>query len=65
MNVLIRRDEVCMIDALHKIMLESKYLCGVVYTGVDGLDYAVNGNYNAVIVYVNRQYLQIKKRLIR
>ncbi|WP_334195888.1 response regulator transcription factor [Muricomes intestini] len=52
MNVLIVEDEVRLADALREIMLESKYLCDVVYTGTDGLDYAVNGNYDVVILDV-------------
>lgn len=52
MNVLIVEDEIRLAEALREIMMESKYLCDVVYTGTDGLDYAVNGNYDVIILDV-------------
>lgn len=52
MNILIIEDEVRLADALREIMLESKYLCDVVYTGTDGLDYAINGNYDVLVLDV-------------
>ncbi|MGC4020006.1 MAG: response regulator transcription factor [Muricomes sp.] len=52
MKILIVEDEVRLADALREIMLDSKYLCDVVYTGTEGLDYAVNGNYDVVVLDV-------------
>ena len=52
MNILIVEDEVRLAEALREIMTESKYLCDVVYTGTDGLDYATNGNYDVVVLDV-------------
>lgn len=52
MKILIVEDEVRLADALKEIMLDSRYLCDVVYTGTDGLDYAVNGNYDVAVLDV-------------
>ncbi len=52
MNILIVEDEVRLAEALREIMMESKYLCDVVYTGTDGLDYAINGTYDVVVLDV-------------
>lgn len=52
MKILIVEDEVRLADALKEIMLDSRYLCDVVYTGTDGLDYAINGNYDVAVLDV-------------
>ncbi len=52
MKILIVEDEIRLADALKEIMMESKYLCDVVYNGTDGLDYAINGNYDVLILDV-------------
>ena len=43
MRVLIVEDEVRLAEALGQIMSEQKYAVDVVYTGTDGLGYALSG----------------------
>lgn len=50
MRVLIVEDEVRLADALRQIMLERKYIVDVVYNGADGLDYALNGEYDVMVL---------------
>lgn len=52
MQVLIIEDEIRLADALGQIMTEAKYMSDVVYNGIDGLDYALNGNYDIIILDV-------------
>jgi DNA-binding response OmpR family regulator len=50
MNILIVEDEKRLADALSQIFLEQKYIVDVVYDGKDGLDYAVSGIYDCIIL---------------
>lgn len=50
MNVLIVEDEIRLADSLKQIMKNQKYSCDVVYDGQDGLDYALSGIYDVVIL---------------
>lgn len=52
MRVLIVEDEVRLADALSQIMEEQKYAADVVYNGQDGLDYALSGLYDVVVLDV-------------
>lgn len=52
MRVLIVEDEVRLAEALGQIMKENKYASDVVYDGQDGLDYALSGQYDVVILDV-------------
>ena len=50
MNILIVEDEKRLADALHQILLEQKYMVDVVYDGAEGLDYAMSGIYDCIIL---------------
>lgn len=50
MQILIIEDEKHLADALGQIMREQKYLTDVVYTGTDGLDYALTGQYDVIVL---------------
>lgn len=50
MNILIVEDEKRLADALSHILLEQKYMVDVVYDGVEGLDYALSGIYDCIIL---------------
>lgn len=52
MQVLIVEDEERLADALGQIMAEEKYLADVVYDGQDGVDYALSGQYDVIILDV-------------
>jgi DNA-binding response OmpR family regulator len=52
MNILIVEDERRLAQALEQILKGQKYHAEAVYTGTDGLDYALNGGYDAVILDV-------------
>lgn len=52
MRVLIVEDEVRLADTLREIMLENKYMVDVVYNGADGLDYALSGIYDVIVLDV-------------
>ena len=52
MRVLIVEDEVRLAEALGQIMSEQKYAVDVVYTGTDGLDYALSGLYDVIVLDV-------------
>ncbi|MDR3207104.1 MAG: response regulator transcription factor [Oscillospiraceae bacterium] len=52
MNLLIVEDEARLADALRQIVTAEKYRADVVYNGRDGLDYALAGDYDAVILDV-------------
>ena len=52
MRVLIVEDETRLADALRQIMQEQKYMADVVYDGQDGLDYALSGQYDVVVLDV-------------
>lgn len=52
MRVLVVEDEVRLAEALVQIMLERRYQAEAVYTGTDGLDYALTGQYDVVVLDV-------------
>ncbi len=52
MRILIVEDEKRLADALIQIMREQKYAVDAVYDGEEGYQYAVNGDYDAVILDV-------------
>ena len=52
MRVLIVEDEVRLGEALTQIMLEQRYQAEAVTTGVDGLDYALTGQYDVIVLDV-------------
>ncbi len=52
MRVLIVEDEVRLADALGQIMLEHKYATDIVYNGEDGLNYALSGQYDVIVLDV-------------
>jgi DNA-binding response OmpR family regulator len=51
-NILIAEDERRLAEALAQIMKNQKYRVDLVYDGADGLDYAMSGRYDAVILDV-------------
>lgn len=52
MRILIVEDEVRLAEALGQILLEQKYQVDIVYDGQDGFDYAISGQYDAIILDV-------------
>lgn len=52
MRVLIVEDEVRLAEALGQIMSEQRYQTDLVYDGADGLDYALTGQYDVMILDV-------------
>lgn len=52
MRILIVEDEVRLAEALGQIMSEQKYDVDMVYDGKDGLDYALSGLYDVIILDV-------------
>lgn len=52
MQVLVIEDEKRLADALAQIMIEKKYMVDVSYDGRDGLDYALSGIYDVIILDV-------------
>lgn len=52
MRVLIVEDEKHLAEALGQILTEQHYQTDVVYDGADGLDYALSGQYDAMILDV-------------
>lgn len=52
MRVLIVEDEVRLAEGLAQIMAEQRYQVDQVYNGVDGLDYALTGQYEVIILDV-------------
>ena len=52
MRVLIVEDEVRLAEALGQIMAEHRYQTDMVHNGADGLDYALTGQYDVVILDV-------------
>lgn len=52
MRVLVVEDERRLAEALVQIMLEQRYQAEAVYNGTDGLDYALSGQYDVVILDV-------------
>lgn len=52
MRILIVEDEVRLAEALCQIMLEQKYTADAVYSGTDGLHYALSGQYDVIVLDV-------------
>lgn len=52
MKILIIEDEKNLADALKQIMTEAHYIADAVYTGTDGIDYAMSGIYDMIILDV-------------
>ena len=52
MRVLIVEDEVRLAEALGQIMTQQKYQADVVFDGADGLDYALTGQYDVIVLDV-------------
>ena len=52
MRVLIVEDEVRLAEALGQILAEQKYSTDIVYNGEDGLHYALNGQYEVIVLDV-------------
>ena len=52
MRVLIVEDEKRLAQALGQIMEEQRYQVDIVYDGQDGLDYALSGQYDIVVLDV-------------
>ncbi|MGE4548176.1 MAG: response regulator transcription factor [Intestinibacillus sp.] len=52
MRILIVEDEVRLAEALGQILTEHKYQVDIVHNGRDGLDYALSGQYDAVVLDV-------------
>lgn len=52
MQILIVEDEIRLADTLGQIMIEQKYSVDVVYDGACGLDYAINGSYDVIVLDV-------------
>ncbi|WP_205124795.1 response regulator, partial [Akkermansia muciniphila] len=52
MRILIVEDEIRLAEALGQIMTEQKYGVDVVYDGGDGLDYALTGQYDVIVLDV-------------
>ena len=52
MRVLIVEDEVRLAEALGQIMAEHRYQTDMVHNGADGLDYALTGQYDVVVLDV-------------
>ncbi|WP_099467694.1 response regulator transcription factor [Konateibacter massiliensis] len=52
MKVLIVEDEIRLADTLSQIMRENKYLVDTVNDGADGLDFAMSGQYDIIVLDV-------------
>jgi DNA-binding response OmpR family regulator len=52
MRILIVEDEPRLADVLAQIMVEAKYMADVTYDGQEGLDYALSGQYDVIILDV-------------
>ena len=66
MKFLIVEDEKRLAQAIAQIMSEQKYLTNVVYTGTDGLFYAQNEQYDAIILDImlpGMSGIEVAKRL--
>ncbi|HCA04595.1 MAG TPA: DNA-binding response regulator [Ruminococcaceae bacterium] len=56
MQILIVEDEKRLANALKQILLEQKYMADVVYDGQEGLDYALSGIYDLIILDIMLPY---------
>lgn len=52
MRILIVEDEIRLAQALGQIMKEQKYAADIVNNGTDGLDYAMSGQYDVIVLDV-------------
>ena len=52
MRLLIVEDEVRLAEAIAQIMSQNNYITDVVHNGTDGLDYAMSGIYDAIVLDV-------------
>ena len=52
MRILIVEDEVRLAEALGQIMEEQRYLADLTYNGPDGLEYALTGQYDVIVLDV-------------
>jgi DNA-binding response OmpR family regulator len=52
MRILIVEDEVRLAQALGQIMKEQKYAADIVHTGTDGFEYAMNAQYDVIVLDV-------------
>ena len=52
MKILIVEDEVRLAEALSQIMREQKYQTDIANNGIDGLDYALYGDYDVIVLDV-------------
>lgn len=52
MQILIIEDEKRLADALGQIMREARYHADIVYNGIDGLSYAMEGSYDVIVLDV-------------
>ena len=52
MKILIGEDEVRLAEALSQIMREQKYQADIALNGNDGLDYALYGDYDVIVLDV-------------
>lgn len=52
MRILIVEDEEHLAEALGQLMMEAKYAVDIVYEGQDGLDYALSGQYDVIVLDV-------------
>ena len=66
MRILIVEDEVRLAEALGQIMEEQRYLPDLTYNGPDGLEYALTGQYDVIILDVmlpGMDGLEVARRL--
>lgn len=52
MRILVIEDEVQLADAVSEILKRNKYFVDTVYDGADGLDYALTGVYDCILLDV-------------
>ena len=50
MKLLIVEDEMQLADALSEILKRNKYSVDTVYNGIDGLDFALTGVYDCIVL---------------
>ena len=50
MNILIVEDEANLAESVKEILSSQKIYCDIVYDGADGLDYALSGIYDVILL---------------